>query len=278
MNEPRVYKHSPIQFIILILVMGFVFVAMFFNLDWNTPSILFPISLIILIAVAGLVAATQKTILSDDEISSQSLFGMKTLRWSEITRVSGRGYVIKLHNFDGDVTVAPSPNLPRYEEVIEIIGNKRPDLFNPREYDELKSGSFFLLAGLAFLVLFLSMIAGVGYFLYSSPDTARLGSVIFAPLIVLFIVMVVFAGTIVFRPRSLTLDGKSMTIKYLFREKTLLADEIRSVQFAYQQSRNGKIFFVLLHLVNRKSLRLSGLNPNLPVVYLVLKNWHQQNG
>ncbi|HMV96560.1 MAG TPA: hypothetical protein PKE48_09680, partial [Anaerolineales bacterium] len=183
-----------------------------------------------------------------------------------------------LHNFDGDVTVAPSPNLPRYEEVIEIIGNKRPDLFNPREYDELKSGSFFLLAGLAFLVLFLSMIAGVGYFLYSSPDTARLGSVIFAPLIVLFIVMVVFAGTIVFRPRSLTLDGKSMTIKYLFREKTLLADEIRSVQFAYQQSRNGKIFFVLLHLVNRKSLRLSGLNPNLPVVYLVLKNWHQQNG
>lgn len=278
MNEPRVYKHSPIQFIILIVVMGFVFVAMFFNLDWNTPSILFPISLIILIAVAGLVAATQKTILSDDEISSQSLFGMKTLRWSEITRVSGRGYVIKLHNFDGDVTVAPSPNLPRYEEVIEIIGNKRPDLFNPREYDELKSGSFFLLAGLAFLVLFLSMIAGVGYFLYSSPDTARLGSVIFAPLIVLFIVMVVFAGTIAFRPRSLTLDGKSMTIKYLFREKTLLADEIRSVQFAYQQSRNGKIFFVLLHLVNRKSLRLSGLNPNLPVVYLVLKNWHQQNG
>ena len=277
MNEPRVYKHSPIQFIILIVVMGFVFVAMFFNLDWNTPSILFPISLIILIAVAGLVAATQKTILSDDEISSQSLFGMKTLRWSEITRVSGRGYVIKLHNFDGDVTVAPSPNLPRYEEVIEIIGNKRPDLFNPREYDELKSGSFFLLAGLAFLVLFLSMIAGVGYFLYSSPDTARLGSVIFAPLIVLFIVMVVFAGTIAFRPRSLTLDGKSMTIKYLFREKTLLADEIRSVQFAYQQSRNGKIFFVLLHLVNRKSLRLSGLNPNLPVVYLVLKNWHQQN-
>lgn len=277
MNEPRVYKHSPIQFIILIVVMGFVFAAMFFNLDWNTPSILFPISLIILIAVAGLVAATQKTILSDDEISSQSLFGMKTLRWSEITRVSGRGYVIKLHNFDGDVTVAPSPNLPRYEEVIEIIGNKRPDLFNPREYDELKSGSFFLLAGLAFLVLFLSMIAGVGYFLYSSPDTARLGSVIFAPLIVLFIVMVVFAGTIVFRPRSLTLDGKSMTIKYLFREKTLLADEIRSVQFAYQQSRNGKIFFVLLHLVNRKSLRLSGLNPNLPVVYLVLKNWHQQN-
>ncbi|HUM26220.1 MAG TPA: hypothetical protein PKN81_08310 [Anaerolineales bacterium] len=278
MNEPRIYKHSFALTVIILVMLVLIFAALSFGGDWNGVTSLIALSIFVLIITIFVVTMTQKTIISDDEISSQSLFGIKTLHWSEITRVSGRGDSIKLHNFDGDVTVAPSPNLPRYEEVIEIIGNKRPDLFNPREYDELKSGSFFLLAGLAFLVLFLSMIAGVGYFLYSSPDTARLGSVIFAPLIVLFIVMVVFAGTIVFRPRSLTLDGKSMTIKYLFREKTLLADEIRSVQFAYQQSRNGKIFFVLLHLVNRKSLRLSGLNPNLPVVYLVLKNWHQQNG
>ncbi|HMX20414.1 MAG TPA: hypothetical protein PKC52_14220 [Anaerolineales bacterium] len=278
MNEPRIYKHSFALTVIILVMLVLIFAALSFGGDWNGVTSLIALSIFVLIITIFVVTMTQKTIISDDEISSQSLFGIKTLHWSEITRVSGRGDSIKLHNFDGDVTVAPSPGLPRYEEVIEIIGNKRPDLFNPREYDELKSGSFFLLAGLAFLVLFLSMIAGVGYFLYSSPDTARLGSVIFAPLIVLFIVMVVFAGTIVFRPRSLTLDGKSMTIKYLFREKTLLADEIRSVQFAYQQSRNGKIFFVLLHLVNRKSLRLSGLNPNLPVVYLVLKNWHQQNG
>ena len=277
MNEPRIYKHSFALTVIILVMLVLIFAALSFGGDWNGVTSLIALSIFVLIITIFVVTMTQKTIISDDEISSQSLFGIKTLHWSEITRVSGRGDSIKLHNFDGDVTVAPSPGLPRYEEVIEIIGNKRPDLFNPREYDELKSGSFFLLAGLAFLVLFLSMIAGVGYFLYSSPDTARLGSVIFAPLIVLFIVMVVFAGTIAFRPRSLTLDGKSMTIKYLFREKTLLADEIRSVQFAYQQSRNGKIFFVLLHLVNRKSLRLSGLNPNLPVVYLVLKNWHQQN-
>lgn len=278
MNEPRIYKHSFALTVIILVMLVLIFAALSFGGDWNGVTSLIALSIFVLIITIFVVTMTQKTIISDDEISSQSLFGIKTLHWSEITRVSGRGDSIKLHNFDGDVTVAPSPGLPRYEEVIEIIGNKRPDLFNPHEYDELKSGSFFLLASLAFLVLFLSMIAGVGYFLYSSPDTARLGSVIFAPLIVLFIVMVVFAGTIVFRPRSLTLDGKSMTIKYLFREKTLLADEIRSVQFAYQQSRNGKIFFVLLHLVNRKSLRLSGLNPNLPVVYLVLKNWHQQNG
>jgi hypothetical protein len=68
-----------------------------------------------------------------------------------------------------------------------------------------------------------------------------------------------------------------MSIKYFLSEKTLLADEIQSVQFTFQRSRNGKIYFVLLHLVNRKSVRISGLNPSLPVVYLVLKNWHKQN-
>ena len=168
----------------------------------------------------------------------------------------------------------PSPNLPGYEEVVESIGNKRPDLFNPREYDELKSGSFPLLAGLIFTVLFVGMFAGFGLLLYNSLDVAP---VMIAPLIIFLVIIAVFVGMMFFRPRSLVLDGRSMSIKYFLSEKTLLADEIQSVQFTFQRSRNGKIYFVLLHLVNRKSVRISGLNPSLPVVYLVLKNWHKQN-
>lgn len=274
MNEPRVYKHSPLQIIVLILVFGFLMAAIFSTTDLNGGYLLIPVAVIMLVMVISVLSLTQKTIISEDEISSQTLFGTKTLRWSEITRVSGRGHAIKLHNFDGDVTVVPSSNLPRYEEIIEWIGNKRPDLFNPQEYTELKSGSFPLLAGLTLLILLLGMFAGAGLLIYTSPDSA---AVIITPLLIFLIIIVVAAGTIAFRPRSLTLDGKSMTIRYLFREKNLLADEIQNVQFTYRQTRNGKIFFILLQLANRKSLRLSGLNPNLPVVYLVLKNWHKQN-
>jgi len=274
MNEPRVYKHSPFQFVVLILMFGFILVAMFFNMDLGDGSMLIPVAILLLVVIISITSLTQKTIISEDEISSQSLLGTKTLRWSEINRVSGRGYSIKLHNLDGDITVVPSPNLPGYEEVVESIGNKRPDLFNPREYDELKSGSFPLLAGLIFTVLFVGMFVGFGLLLYNSPDAAP---VMIAPLIIFLVIIAVFVGMMFFRPRSLVLDGRSMSIKYFLSEKTLLADEIQSVQFTFQRSRNGKIYFVLLHLVNRKSVRISGLNPSLPVVYLVLKNWHKQN-
>ena len=274
MNEPRVYKHSPFQFIILILMFGFILVAMFVNMDLGDGSMLIPVAILLLVVIISITSLTQKTIISEDEISSQNLLGTKTLRWSEINRVSGRGYSIKLHNLDGDITVVPSPNLPGYEEIVESIGNKRPDLFNPREYDELKSGSFPLLAGLIFTVLFVGMFVGFGLLLYNSPDAAP---VMIAPLIIFLVIIAVFVGMMFFRPRSLVLDGRSMSIKYFLSEKTLLADEIQSVQLTFQRSRNGKIYFVLLHLVNRKSIRLSGLNPNLPVVYLVLKNWHKQN-
>lgn len=274
MNEPHVYKHSHLQIIIWTLIFGLLLAFIFFPIDLNGGYQLIPAAVIVLVMVIFVLSLTQKTIISEDEISSQTLFGTKTLRWSEITRVSGRGHAIKLHNFDGDVTVVPSSNLPRYEEIIEWIGNKRPDLFNPQEYTELKSGSFPLLAGLTLLILLLGLFAGAGLLIYTSPDSA---TVIIAPLLIFLIIIVVVAGTIAFRPRSLTLDGKSMTIRYLFREKTLLADEIQNIQFTYRQTRNGKIFFILLQLVNRKSLRLSGLNPNLPVVYLVLKNWHGNN-
>ena len=274
MNEPRVYKHSPFQFVVLILMFGFILVAMFFNMDLGDGSMLIPVAILLLVVIISITSLTQKTIISEDEISSQSLLGTKTLRWSEINRVSGRGYSIKLHNLDGDITVVPSPNLPGYEEVVESIGNKRPDLFNPREYDELKSGSFPLLMGLIFTVLFVGIFVGFGLLLYNSPDAAP---VMIAPLIIFLVIIAVFVGMMFFRPRSLVLDGRSMSIKYFLSEKTLLADEIQSVQLTFQRSRNGKIYFVLLHLVNRKSIRLSGLNPNLPVVYLVLRNWHKQN-
>ena len=274
MNEPRVYKHSPFQFVVLILMFGFILVAMFFNMDLGDGSMLIPVAILLLVVIISITSLTQKTIISEDEISSQSLLGTKTLRWSEINRVSGRGYSIKLHNLDGDITVVPSPNLPGYEEVVESIGNKRPDLFNPREYDELKSGSFPLLMGLIFTVLFVGIFVGFGLLLYNSPDAAP---VMIMPLIIFLVIIAVFVGMMFFRPRSLVLDGRSMSIKYFLSEKTLLADEIQSVQLTFQRSRNGKIYFVLLHLVNRKSIRLSGLNPNLPVVYLVLRNWHKQN-
>ena len=99
----------------------------------------------------------------------------------------------------------------------------------------------------------------------------------FVPFIIFFMIGVVIIGSTFAMPQSLTLEGKSLLIKYPLNQKILLADEIQSVELKNQSTRNGKSYFILINSVNKNSIRIAGLNPNLPVNYLVLKNWHKKN-
>ena len=268
LNEPRTYRQSPFQIGLVILV--FVILGGFFLTTMGRTDyfILFPLIGIFGIAfLAVLYSMTKKTVLSDDEIFTQTILGAKSLRWSEISRVSGRGYAIKLHNFDGDVTVAPNPQLPGYEEVVDWIGIKRPDLFNPLEYGEMTKGW----AGMMSLPVIGLLVIGMGFFILTQANDT------FVPFVILIIIGVVVVGSIFTTPQSLMIDGNSLLIKYLLNPKTLLANEIQSVELKHQSTRNGKVYFILLNLISKKSVRISGINPNLPVVYLVLKNWHKKN-
>jgi hypothetical protein len=210
---------------------------------------------------------TSKTIISDDEISSQSILGTKILRWSEIHRVSGRGYGIKLHNFDGDVTVSPSQRLPRYEEVIEWIGVKRPDLFSPQEFGEMTKSwvvtIFLPMLGLLFM--------GIAFFFFIQSSDALF------PLLIFFIIGLLIIGMTLTSPQAISIQGNSIVIGYLFKQRTLPASEITSINLRYTQTRNGKQYYVALDLSSRSTIRISGLSPSLPIVYLVLKNWHRKN-
>ncbi len=181
---------------------------------------------------------------------------------------------MKLHNFDGDVTVVPSPQLPHYEEVIEWIGIKRPDLFNPLEYSEMKRGMPALALLVALLVVLIGVAVAFGLLYFPKPETSMS---VFMPLLFIVIIFIVFFVVTLSLPQSVTLDGKSLRLKYISGEKTLVADEISSVELRFTQTRNGKNYFILLTQTNKKSLRISGLNPSLPIVYLVLKNWHKKN-
>jgi hypothetical protein len=211
--------------------------------------------------------ATSQTIVSDDEISTKNLLGTKSLRWNEISRVSGRGYAIKLHNSDGDITVAPNPQLPGYEDVVERIGMKHPNLFDPQEYGEMSKSW----TGVITLPLVGILFIGFGLFIFTQADN------IFFPLLMLSVIGIVFIGTPLTSPQAVTIQGDSITIGYLFRQKTLLAKEITSIDLRYTQTRNGKNYFVVVTPVSGGAIRLSGLRPNLPVTFLVLRNWHGKN-
>ena len=216
------------------------------------------------------VSRLSKVVLSEDEITTQGLFGAKTLRWTEISRVSGRGNGIKLHNFDEDVTVAPDQQLPRYEEIIETIGKKRPDLFSPLDHSEMKRGlgSY---SGVLISALFLVGVAAAFFFGGDLSSDAPVAFIVIAGIILIFLWMFLAS------PQSLTLDGRTLQLKYLLNEKTLSAEEIASVQFVYTRTRNGKQYYIALNLAGGGTIRISGLGVSLPVTYLVLKNWHRAN-
>ena len=268
MNEPRVYKNPPWNFILTAVIFAFIFIG--FVISGASGDLTSGIPILGFFAVLFLISAfsmTSKTIISEDEISSQTLLGTKTLRWSEISRVSGRGYGIKLHNFDGDVTVAPSSQLPDYEEVIEWIGAKRPDLFTPQEYGEMSRSWL----GMLPLPIFGLLAIGFGIFIFADSNDFLF------PVFIAFGVGVVFIGMALAAPQSVSIQGNSITVGYLFNQKTLRADEIASVNLSYTKSRNGKNYFVALNPKSGRAIRLSGLTPSLPVAYLVLKNWHKNS-
>ncbi len=271
MNEPRVYRHSPFMLVLIVLIFGLLAVGMFVTLGQDDYYFLLPFGgIFVVILLISLYSITLKTIISDTEISTQSILSTKTLNWSEINRVSGRGNGIKLHNFDGNITVTPSPQLPGYEEVIEWIGIKRPDLFNPQEHSEMKRNWVNNILLLFVVLLLFAGFSGLTIF-NSEPSEAWI------PLVFFFIIgMVVLVATLS-SPQSVTMDGRSLLLKYVFNQSSLPADEIQSVELRNQRTRNGRVYFIVLNLTNGKSIRLSALNPSLPIAFLTLKNWHNKN-
>ena len=268
-NEPRTYRHPIIQVVILLVVFGILAVGLFSSLNTSDYTPIIPLAaFFVIVFLFSLYSLTLKTTISDTEISTQSLLGTRTLNWSEINSVSGWGNAIKLHNMDGDVTVAPSSQLNGYQEVIEFIGAKRPDLFTPQDYSEMSRNWYgYVLLGVVAL-----FVIGTGLFLLTQAGSTGMIIFIFFLILALFISYVTFS-----MPKSLNLEGDTLFIKYFFSEKSIRAHEVSSINLNFRQTRNGKNYFVGIDLTNKRYARISGIGPNLPVVFLVLRNWHKKH-
>lgn len=236
------------------------------GVGWIDPAYLPLVAL----AVAGIIfsiwrAGRLKTVITEDGISTRGVFGEKSLRWNEISRVSGKGNEIKLHNFDGDMTLFPSTELPGYEEVIETIGEKRPDLFTLTQHPVIKKSMEY---GIGLPLIALLTIA-LGIYIWS-----QAGEIGVIPFIVFLAVGMIVLGISAAAPQSVHVEKDSLRVEYLAREKTIPAAGIRAIELAYRQSKSSRMYFVRLQLASGESVRLSGLSPSLPIVYLVFKNWH----
>lgn len=265
-SEPRTYRYSTFRLVLLIVLLLLLGIVPFVILGGdNFQYVLFSFALIGLIILISIFLLTRSTMISNDGISTRSLLGEKNLNWSEIDSVSGSGNAIKLHNRDGDVTVAPSPHLPGYPEVIEVIGAKRPDLFNPANYSVMARN---WLKSLLFLGTG-AILIGVGIYLYFESNETVM------PILFLAAVGLGFIASVFMSVISLELDGALLTVRYLLSKTLLNADDIHSIGLTVTQTRNGKSYHITMFTKHNRMIRFSGIGPNLPVVYLVLKTWYQ---
>jgi hypothetical protein len=268
MKEPRVYKNS----VGVIAAIAFVFVVMIINLaigvtvDMYVGILLVCVSVIILPAL--IIPMLAKVTITDDEISAKNLFGERTVRWTEITSVSGRGRNIKLHGDGTAVSIAPQ--LPGYEEVIEIIGEKRADLFVPTD-DTTMRRSFFSILGTFVTLLLLASIGILSF------NVMEFSSDTFVSLAILALFMGITLWFFFSEPQSITVENNTVRIKYILSSKEYSASEIASVVFTITTTRRGgKRHYINIITKDGKNVQLSNLNIGLPVAYLTLKNWHKK--
>jgi hypothetical protein len=268
LDEPRTYHHSPLQFVFVPILVLLLILGLFNSFNSNDYFLYVPFALVFgTLVLFSLYSLSSTTTISEAGISSKRLWITKSLGWGEISRVSGSGYGIKLHNYDGDVTVSPSSQLRGYEEVIEIIGQKRPDLFASQEYQEM-TRNWWSAIWVAVVALGLLGFAALNF--SESSDGWLMG-------FISAITGLVIVGFVVSSPQTLMLQGDTLVLRYLFHEKTYRAREILSIQMGHQSSRNGRTYFVRLGLENGSSVRLSGMKVSVPILYLVLKEWQRRN-
>jgi hypothetical protein len=243
---------------------GVLFIALFLEKDWTLAAVVGILSPLALVYLTIIISSS--VTISDTEITSKHIFSEKTLDWREIQQVFGSEAGIKLKNFNGDVTVSISSHIPGYEEIIERVGEKRPDLFTLPEFNVMKRSQ-----AVALLPVFVILaVLGLSGYLTLQDDSPWILYFMFA------VVIVSFGVAYLVSPKSVALEGNTLLIQYPFKETVWRADEIEAVQLKYHNTRHGKSFFVNLFLTSKKSVKISSLGPGVFVMYLVLKEWHKR--
>ena len=215
--------------------------------------------------VLGIAFAFSTVKISMDGITTTSLLGAKSLMWSEIARVSTRGQSIRLHNRDEDMALTIDSQLGGYVEILDLIFNKRPDLFDLQGDTEMSRS---VLGSLA-LIGIGAIIMGVAVLLLFVVDTLEP-----VPVLIMFGIGALFVGIWLFGAQKLQLDSNSMTIVYLYKKTTYTIDEINAISLEKRRTRNGYIYFVQAQLKNGKKVNLPTFKQGSALSCQILKRWH----
>lgn len=227
----------------------------------------FLVTLVGIAFIVVLLYATSSVRISSEAITTSRLFGSKTLRWPEIARVSIRGQSLRLHNRDEDVILSIDSQLEGYQDILDIIFNKRPDLVDESD-NTVMSGSWlshFLTLGFGLLI-----VVGSVWLFSIFEESSRIYALFFLGLGVFIL------GSWFLSPKSIALEDKTLLVIYLFRKVSYAAKEIGSISMEKTRTRNGYIYFVQVNLASGKKIKLPTFEQGASLTYQILKKWHEK--
>jgi hypothetical protein len=222
----QTFRHSFGKVALMVLGGGFIGLLAFTagQLDY------FLLAIAGILPVVALFYATSSVKISEAEITTTRLLGSKSLRWSEIARISTLSQSLRLHNYDDDLVLFLDSQLDGYPDILNIVFSKRPDLLD-RNDDRVMSMSW--LAVISSLSAGLLIIAIAVFQFLATEDVGKIFSLVFL-VAGLSIVVKWFLS-----PKRITLDNKDLIVGYWFKEVSCSAREISFVSLEKQRTRNG---------------------------------------
>ena len=242
-------------------VVYLLFLAIGFWITFAFDGPVFFIFVFLGVGVLGIIIyVTTSVTVFGEEISGRTLMVSRALRWSEIGSIKSTSSSFKLVNIDGDITIRVNARMDGYAEILDLLYQKRGDLFDANKFKSFSKSITALFAGLiSYCLLFLlSMLR-----LVFGRDWESAGFSIVFGLLVFYMLKGLF-----FTPKNITLEADALTLQYFRKTNSYLRDNIASILFSGSQ--------VSIILKNNSHIVISGFSASPIVIYFVLRRWHQK--
>ena len=248
-----------------------------------------------LAALMGLTAmAFSPTVeVSDAGLRASGMFSSSEIRWDEIDAIKSVPLKrrLELSRKTGEV-VNVSTQVSGYARIVEMMRQRRPDLFGAAPATASRGNSFSVLYqgspspgysgssfhgnrtfGKSFLRQYGILFIVVPFFLFAiwtamTEPANRAGALI----------ATVFCGIMMFLPffqvSSIKVEPDKLTIETLFEEKVLRAREVKEIKLQSVRGRYGRVTnYVNIILVSGRNYALHGFSDGDEIIYGTLLNW-----
>jgi hypothetical protein len=287
--KPQVFRYSTAWLVVLYLFTTMFCCLGLFSASQSVSSAIPTLGLAFLFGISAL-SVSSKVEVTEAGIRSSSWLGGSEIKWNEIARLNSNSWKRSLELIsDQGRTVRVSTQVKGYGAIVELLRQKRPDLFGQGSSGAATPDSS---GGPA-------QLSPSGAVVFTETRTFQKGFLkqygllfVLVPLFLLFIWMsfasadsrlafLVTAGVCAllmlipfFQVAGLKVEPNQLTIQSFFEEKVLSASQVREIKMQSVRGRYGRVTnFVNIIPVEGKKYALVGFAEGEELLYGFLMNW-----